>query len=153
DRLAAQVLLVQAHVNVVALAQPIDDGRAQAKLGPQEVQPRLVDDQHHLAKQHVHVAAALGHDDVCAEHADDAQEQRHHQEAARKGDAGGDEGDHCWPSIPTRSADEYRPSRTLRTYALSAPSPPMAFSPASSDASRRSGSTSAWAFSVSISTA
>jgi hypothetical protein len=76
-------LLVDPHVEDVKAAEPANNGRFQAKLEDQDVQPRVVDDRDHLAKQDIHVAGTLLHDGVEPEELQQP-ESRGHQAEARE---------------------------------------------------------------------
>ena len=65
--LAAEILLVDAHVEDIEAAEPADDGRLQAQLEQEKVQAGLINDRDHFAEQHVDVAGALLDDGVEAE--------------------------------------------------------------------------------------
>lgn len=90
-RLAAQVFLVEPHVEDVALAEPVHDEGGGAELEGQDVQAGLVDGGEHLSEEDVDVALALMDDRIQAEAAGDAEEDGKGDEAADKRADGGDE--------------------------------------------------------------
>ena len=115
DGLAAQILLVDAHIEDIEPAKPADDGCFQPYLEKKNVQTRLVDDRDDLAKQYVYAAGSLFHDRVHAKKAQQPKEQRHQHVA---GDEGGDNSNqeiHCLVSNTASCALLKSPSRTLRT--------------------------------------
>jgi hypothetical protein len=104
DRLRPQVLLIEAEVEGVAAAEPVDDERRHAEPGGQEVQPRLVDDAEDLAEQHVDLGLALADDNEPAEHSDQGEQDGHGDEQTQEGERRGDEEGHDATSRKTRLA-------------------------------------------------
>ena len=107
--------MVEPQVEDVALAEPVHDRPDDAEPRPQEVNPRLVEDRAHFAKEHINVAAPFLDDGVNAEGAEDAKEDRHEDEEPDKGaDGVGEEVSHWASSMMTWLASLKSLSRTFR---------------------------------------
>ena len=104
DRLAAQVLLVEAQVDDVAPADPAHDECGQPQPGRQAVQTGLLDDADHVAEEDVDVRRALFDDRVKTPEPHEEQEHRHADEKKEEGEKGrAEEGGHRCTSRNVRS--------------------------------------------------
>src|SRR5262249_18201865 len=151
-RLAALVLLIDAHVQDVESSQPPDNRCLQTQLKKQNVQAWLIDDRYNFSEQNIHMATPLGDRCVDPKHAQQQEEDRNNDETGKERNDGGKKKSHRLISWTTCSTWAKMPSRTLRTYPSKAPSPARVNS-ANWLAREISGCTSAWAFKVSISAA
>jgi len=115
DRLAAEVGLVEPHVEDVAFAQPVRDGGDWEELEPEEVKSRLIQYGQHLSEEDIDVAGALLDDGVEAQESQDPKEDRDENEHPEKRDDSGDEEvAHCASSRMTWPAFEKSERRTFR---------------------------------------
>src|SRR5690606_22353312 len=118
DRQAAQILLVEAHVQDVALAEQVDNQRARPELEPKEVKAGLLQHADDLAEEHVDVAGPFLDDGIDAKDAEQPADEglaNQKEEEADHGDKKGDEDiAHFGLSRKTCAAFLYRSRRTLR---------------------------------------
>src|SRR5215470_7766568 len=121
--LAAQVLLVDAHVQHIELSQPTHDGRFQSQLEEKDVQAGLVDYRDNFAEEDIHIALAFVDGGIESKKAQQPKQKRNDYEAGYEGDHSGKKYAHRLVSTTTCWAWLKSPSRTLRTYARRAPSP------------------------------
>src|SRR5262249_49183486 len=91
DRLTAEVLLIQAHIEDVAASDPIYQRRLPAELEPEKVQSGLIEDQGHFPEQHVDLALALLHHRVKAEGATKGSNYRSEYKWAKETDGNSDQ--------------------------------------------------------------
>jgi len=83
DRLAAQIFLVQAQIDLPHVAEHVHEKGPPAQgRRKRKVESRLVQNQSDLAEKDVNQALPLLHNDVETEKAKDAQDRRHDDEAA-----------------------------------------------------------------------
>ena len=88
-RLAAEIFLVQPHVEDVAFAEPVHDERPPAELRRQDVQAGFVQHGEHLAEQDIDPAASLGNDGVKAHRLQQLEQRRDEDETADNRDGRG----------------------------------------------------------------
>jgi len=88
---AADILLIQPQVEGVAFAEEVHERRLEAELEDEQVQPRLVNDGHDLAEEHIDLARPFLDDGVKAEQPHEAEERRHENEHGDERDDGRDE--------------------------------------------------------------
>src|ERR1043166_4221495 len=153
DRLAAEIFLVEPHVNDMTGSKQIYDQRARPELGPQKMQAGFIDGSQHFSEQDINMATALADDDIKSNQPQQAEENRLDDEHRHEGDHGSDgKVSHGWDSLKTWGESWNKARRTLRTYSGKVFAPDF-FNASSWAANRCNGSISACAFNVSISTA
>src|SRR6185295_7140942 len=151
-----QIILIQPHIEDITFPQPVHDESRQSQPEPKKVKARFVDGRDDFSEQDIDVTPPFLDDVVKDKRLHQSEQDRNHDEAADERTDGSGEKlrvvVHFLASTKTCRAWLKTPSRTFRTYAVSTLGPRDFKSP-SCAASRTSGSTSACALSVSISTA
>src|SRR5579864_9057219 len=101
DRLAAPILLVQANVENIALAEDVDEERSQSEFGGEEVQARLIEDVNDFPDENIDAAGPLLDNHVHAEDPEDPQENGNANQHGEKSEDGRVQKNHRRP--PGRS--------------------------------------------------
>ncbi len=89
--MTAQVFLVEAEVEHVAGAEPVDDEGGEAEFAGEEVEAGLVELADHFAEEHVDAAGPLLDDGVDAEDAREREQDGLRDEGADEGEQRGTE--------------------------------------------------------------